>query len=105
MVGEKYVKIAGVKEIPTDAMRLFEAEGREILVVNTGDRFYAFENRCAHMGYPLYFGSLDGQVLTCGFHYAKFDIKTGESLGAVTKRHLRMFDVKIKDDDVLVRLW
>jgi nitrite reductase/ring-hydroxylating ferredoxin subunit len=105
MVGKKYVKIAEVKEIPTDAMRLFEAEGREVLVVNVGGQFYAFENRCPHMGYPLYFGSLGGQVLTCGFHYAKFDIKTGKSLGAVTEKSLRMFDVKIKDDDVLVKLW
>ena len=105
IVEKKYFKIAEVNEIPTDAMRLFKAEGHEILVMNADGQFYAFENRCPHMGYPLYFGSLDGQVLTCGFHCAKFDIKTGKSLGAVTEKSLRMFDVKIQDVDVLVKLW
>jgi len=104
-VGEKYVKIAEVNEIPTDAMRLFKVEGYEILVVNADGQFYAFENRCPHMGYPLYFGSLEGRVLTCGFHYAKFDVKTGKSLGTVTQKSVRMLDVKIQDADVLMKLW
>lgn len=101
---KKYVKIAEVKEIPADAMRLFKAKGHEILVVNADGQFYAFENRCPHMGYPLYFGNLKGQVLTCGFHYAKFDVKTGKSLGTVTKKFLKMLDVKIQDGDVLVKM-
>jgi len=100
----KYVKIAEVDEIPKDGMQLFKTECREILVVDARGRFYAFENRCPHMGYPLYFGSLDGKVLTCGFHYAKFDVETGKSLGAVTQKSLRMLDVKIQDTAILVEL-
>jgi len=100
----KYVKIAETKDIPRNTMRIFKLKGLEMLLVNVEGEFHAFENRCPHMGYPLYFGSLDGKVLTCGFHYAKFDVETGKSLGAVTQKSLRMFDVKIQDTAILVEL-
>ena len=104
MMMDKYVRIAETKDIPKDKMRVFKVNDREILVVNVEDKFYAFENRCPHMGYPLYFGSLEGKVLTCGFHYAKFDVRTGESLGPVTHSSLKTFKIKIQNSSILVEL-
>lgn len=100
----KYVKIAETKDIPRNTMRVFKLERIEILVVNAEGEFYAFENRCPHMGYPLFYGSLDGEVLTCGFHYAKFNIKTGKSLGAVTHEPLKVFRIKIRNASILIEL-
>lgn len=100
----KYIRIAETHEIPKNKMRVFRVEGYEILVVNVEGELYAFENRCPHMGYPLYLGSLEGKVLTCGFHYAKFDVSTGRSLGQVTQEPLRMFKVKIQSSSMLVEL-
>jgi len=101
---DKYVRIAETRDVLKNEMRVFKVGGREILVVNVEGEFYAFENRCPHMGYPLYFGSLEGKVLTCGFHYAKFDVRTGKSLGLVTHRPLKIFKVKIRNSSILVEL-
>ena len=103
MVG-KCVKIAETHEVSENRMQVFKVEGYEILVVNVEGQFYAFENRCPHMGYPLYFGSLEGKVLTCGFHYAKFDVTTGKSLGSVTDKPLKKFKIKIQNSIVKVEL-
>lgn len=100
----KYVRIAETQEIPESKMKVFKVEDHEICVVNAEGEFYAFENRCPHMGYPLYLGSLHGKVLTCGFHYAKFDVTTGKSVGAVTSEPLEMHQIKIHDSLILVRL-
>jgi len=100
----KDVKIAETKDIPRNTMRVFNLEGIEILVVNVEGKFYAFENRCPHLSYPLYYGSLDGEVLICGFHYAKFNIKTGKSLGAVTHEFLKVFRTKIRNSSLLIEL-
>ena len=100
----KCIRVAETHEIPKNKMRVFRVEGYEILVVNVEGELYAFENRCPHMGYPLYLGSLEGKVLTCGFHYAKFDVSTGRSLGQVTQEPLRMFKVKIQSSSMLVEL-
>ena len=100
----KCIRIAETHEIPKNKMRVFKIENYEILVVNVEGEFYAFENRCPHMGYPLYLGRLEGKVLTCGFHYAKFDVTSGKSLGAVTDKPLKKFKIKIQNSLVQVGL-
>jgi len=85
-------------------MRVFKVKDHEILVANVEGEFYAFENRCPHMGYPLYFGRLKGKVLTCGFHYAKFDVTTGKSFRSVTAKPLKKFKIKIQNSLVLAEL-
>lgn len=101
---DTYTKIAETWKIPKNRMKLFNAKGREILVINVEGDFYACDNKCPHMSLPLYLGSLDGKRLTCGFHYAEFDVTTGESLGPATKKPLNTYKVKIKNSSVLIKL-
>jgi len=104
MVMSKYVKITEANEIPENEMQLFKVGGCEVLIVNVKGEFYALENRCPHMGYPLYLGSLTGKVLTCGFHYASFDVTSGKSLGPISESPLKTYKVKIENSSVLVEL-
>lgn len=90
----KYVKIAQVEEVPKNRMQLVKLDALEVLLINVNNKFYAFDNRCPHMGYPLFFGKLEGQILTCGFHYAKFDVKSGKPLNKVTGKSLRKIRLK-----------
>lgn len=41
---------------------------------------YAVDNRCPHMGFPLHRGSLCDGILTCHWHHARFDVKSGGTL-------------------------
>lgn len=100
----RYFRVTETRDVPNNTMRVFKIGVREMLIVNVEDKFYAFENRCPHMGYPLYFGSLEGKVLTCGFHYAKFDVRTGKSLGLVTHSPLKTFKVKIQNSSIMVEM-
>jgi nitrite reductase/ring-hydroxylating ferredoxin subunit len=102
-VGE-YVKIAEAKAVLKNQMQVFKAKGQEILVVNVEGELFAIENRCSHMGYPLFFGSFEGDVLTCGFHSAKFNVKTGKSLGPVTSEPLKTFPVKIQNSSIFIEI-
>jgi len=100
----KYVRIAETQEIPKNKMQVFKVEGHEILVVNVEGKFYAVSNKCPHLGYPLYLGSLNGKIITCGFHYAKFDITTGKTLSPPAHEPLKTFKIRIQDSTVLVEL-
>jgi 3-phenylpropionate/trans-cinnamate dioxygenase ferredoxin component len=75
-------------DIPPGKMQKVAADGKEILVVNIDGNFYAMNDTCTHAGASLSEGSLDGQILTCGWHGAKFDCKTG---------NLSAFPAKIKN--------
>ena len=100
----KYVKLGETQQIPENTMQVFSIEGHEILVVNVEGKFYAVSNRCPHLNYPLYMGSLNGKIITCGFHYAKFDVTTGEVLSPPAHEPLKTFKVKTEGSAVLVEL-
>jgi nitrite reductase/ring-hydroxylating ferredoxin subunit len=50
---------------------------RPILVVYDRGRVFALDNRCPHMGFPLDRGSVEDGILTCHWHYARFDLESG----------------------------
>jgi nitrite reductase/ring-hydroxylating ferredoxin subunit len=79
-VGERFVSAIGADEIAPGGMKAVQLEGREIVVCNSAGRFYAVQRRCGHMNAPLEMGTLDGTILTCPMHCARFDITTGEAL-------------------------
>ena len=77
--------------IPRSAIRPGElAEGQMAAAVQNGSSFvvaqvegktFALDNRCPHRGFPLHYqGKLDGYTITCAFHGAQFDIRTGACL-------------------------
>jgi len=102
-VGE-YFKIAETKDVLKKQTQVFNVKGQEILVVNVEGALFAIENRCPHLGYPLFFGSLEGDTLTCGFHSAKFNVKTGKSIGLVTSEPLKTFPVKIHYSSIFIEV-
>jgi len=102
-VGE-YFKIAETKDVLKKQMQVFNVKGQEILVVNVEGELFAIENRCPHLGYPLFFGSLEGDTLTCSFRSAKFNVKTGKSLGRVTSEPLKTFPVKIQNSSIFIEI-
>ncbi|MFC2018350.1 Rieske (2Fe-2S) protein [Chloroflexota bacterium] len=96
----------------------FIAAGREILLARIGDRYYAAQNRCPHMGGDLSHGRLDGTVVTCPRHGSQFDLTDGRVMrwlgasGVISKvgrllkspRPLVVYNVEIKDGRVMVEV-
>lgn len=85
-------------------MKLIRMGDLEVLLINVNGNFYAYDNRCPHMGYPLFFGRLEGHVLTCGFHYAKFDVGSGEPLNNVSEKPLRKISLERVGSDLIIHL-
>ena len=85
-------------------MQVFAVDGCEILAANFEGKLYAVQNGCPHLQYPVYLGRLNCKTLTCGFHYAKFDVTTGKIWSPPAKEPLTTFKVNIKGSAVLVEL-
>jgi len=75
------IKVAEKKDIAAGGMLGVKVNGLNLVVCNYGGSFYAVERRCGHAGAALERGALNGYILTCPLHYARFDIITGEVLG------------------------
>src|SRR5262249_344362 len=50
-----------------------------VLVVAVGDDVVALDNRCPHMGFPLHRGNIEDGILTCHWHHARFDLRSGST--------------------------
>lgn len=75
-----FVEASKIDEIPTGKMKHVEVEGKEIMIVNVDGIFYAVSDRCGHMNALLSMGELNGSVVKCPFHGARFDVTTGKKI-------------------------
>jgi len=85
-------------------MASFEGPDEPILVANVDGEFYAVQDTCSHDKWLLSDGDLEGDVVECTLHWAKFSVRTGEVKALPACLPLRTFDVTIDGDDVLVDL-
>ena len=53
--------------------------GGAVLIVAEGGDVVALDNRCPHMGFPLHRGSIEDGILTCHWHHARFDLRSGST--------------------------
>jgi len=106
-----FVKVAEIQEVPAGAMKVVKPGEIEILIINVEGKFYAIGNKCTHMGGDLSKGKLEGSVVTCPRHGAKFDVMTGKSVAGPKIGFLRMktgdepaYEVKVEGNDILLKI-
>jgi 3-phenylpropionate/trans-cinnamate dioxygenase ferredoxin subunit len=83
--------------------RVVDVEGASVAVFNLDGAFHAIEDVCTHDGGELASGELDGDVITCPRHGARFSVKTGAVLAPPAYEALYVFPVQVKDGVVQVR--
>jgi len=79
-----------------------KAGDKEILLAKVDGKVYAIDNACGHLAYPLSAGRLDGHVVTCPWHFARFDVRTGAVVSAgIDFENLKPLEVEITPDGSL----
>jgi nitrite reductase/ring-hydroxylating ferredoxin subunit len=99
-----FVKLCDKNIIASGELRSFKIKGQEILAVNVGGRIFCLDARCTHAGAPLFEGTLNGEVLTCPWHYSQFNIIDGTVLRGPASKPLRVFPVEERENAVYVDL-
>lgn len=75
---------------------------REILLAKVEGKIHAIDNACGHLAYPLNEGRLEGHVVTCPWHFARFDVRTGAVVSAgIEVGELGQLEVQIASDGTL----
>ena len=75
-----FVKLCDKQVLPLGELRSFKIRGIEVLAVNLDGKFSCLDGRCTHAGAPLAEGTLEGEILTCPWHYSQFNITNGQVL-------------------------
>jgi nitrite reductase/ring-hydroxylating ferredoxin subunit len=73
----QWMRVATVAEVQEKGSLTVHAGGNVIVLFKFDRDIYAVDNRCPHMGFPLDKGSVHNGILTCHWHHARFDLKSG----------------------------
>ena len=88
-----YVKVAQVSAVLQGKIFAAKLGTEAILLANIDNEFYAIQGKCPHFGADLSAGTLEGTIVTCPKHGAKFDVTNGISTGKAGVAFLK-FNVK-----------
>ncbi len=95
--------VAAQTDFPVGTLRTTDLDGTPVAVFNLDGRYYAIEDICTHDGGILTGGALEGDVIVCPRHGARFSIKTGEVLSPPAYEDVTTFPVRVEDGMVQVR--
>jgi 3-phenylpropionate/trans-cinnamate dioxygenase ferredoxin component len=97
-----FTRVAGADEIPDGVMKAFDLGGERITIANTAGRLCAFNDECTHDGGPLSEGELEGDTVTCPWHFSRFDVCTGEIVDSPAEEPITVYELKVENGDVYV---
>ncbi|HET7225455.1 MAG TPA: non-heme iron oxygenase ferredoxin subunit [Candidatus Eisenbacteria bacterium] len=101
-VSDGFVTVAKVGEIPDGGVKVVRLEGQAVAVFFVDGEYFAIDDICTHDGGPLAEGSLDGYVIECPRHGARFDVRTGDVLAMPATTPVPTYAVKIEGDEIRV---
>ena len=99
----EWITVCNVADLPPGANRVVEIDGAQVAVFNLDGQLYAIEDVCTHDGGVLTGGPVEGDVIVCPRHGARFCIRTGEALSAPAYEPVATFPVRVEDGGVQVR--
>ena len=91
-----------IADLQENAPVVGHARGEGVVLVRTGTEVRAVGSTCTHYGGPLGEGLVVGATLRCPWHHARFDLRTGEALGAPALNPIACFEVERRGDRVMV---
>ncbi len=100
----KYIELANVNEIKNGELKVFDVDGESIILINLNGEFFAFKNQCSHMELELNEAEIEGEILTCPWHGAQFNIRTGDVVRLPASEPLEKYEIKVENGKILVKI-
>ncbi len=96
-----FLYAAPLTDLRKTGLLTVQLDGHTIALFEHADRVYAVDNRCPHMGFPLNKGTVRDGILTCYWHYARFDLVSGGTFDQWAD-DVRSFPVELRDAEIYV---
>ena len=99
-----WVRAAARSDLAEGEVIGVEVAGHSIALYDADGNVFATDNICTHAYACLSDGWLDGEVIECPLHAARFDIRSGKVLDPPATEDLKTYPVRIVDGEIQVRL-
>jgi nitrite reductase/ring-hydroxylating ferredoxin subunit len=98
----KLIKIAATKDVPLGQGAAFTVEGLRIALLQCRGNLLC-NRRQLHAPWRAAVGRRSGTKVTCPWHGADFDLKTGATLGPPAQKGVPGYKVVVESDDITVK--
>jgi 3-phenylpropionate/trans-cinnamate dioxygenase ferredoxin component len=101
-----WVRVASLEELDEGTTLAIEAEGRKLCLARAEGEVYAIADNCSHRDFPLSLGEVDaeGRTITCEWHGARFDLRSGTAECPPATRPVPVYEVRVEQGGVYVDL-
>jgi 3-phenylpropionate/trans-cinnamate dioxygenase ferredoxin subunit len=100
---EDWIKVATLEECPPGSLRSVMVGMEPVVLANVDGTIHAVVDRCSHEDLPLSDGELDGDILVCQYHGARFDVASGAPRGLPAVKPVKTFPVEIREGEIYIR--
>ena len=104
MIDKTWHRVAATDDISEDDPVRVQVGDEDIAIYNIEGEFYATSNICTHAYASMVDGFQEGDEIECPLHDGRFNIKTGEALCLPVTENLSIFEVKVEDGDIFVKV-
>jgi nitrite reductase/ring-hydroxylating ferredoxin subunit len=101
---DQYIKAAQTADLPPGSSLRIEVLGRRVALFNVDGTYYAIDDECTHRGGPLSEGLVAGGKVTCPWHAAKCDVRTGDVANPPAEQPVRSYNVRVAGTDLEIEL-
>ena len=99
----KWVRASSATDIPEDGSgHRFDIDGLDIAIFRWDQSFFALENFCPHLGFPLTEGIVQDGTVICGWHGWRVRLEDGGCGGKTLVA--RTFPCEVRGEDVWVEV-
>ncbi len=93
-----YQVIGDASDVAEDRGKAYQVDGVQIAVIRHGGRLYAIDEFCTHADASLAFGPVKDGCVACPWHYAEFDLETGEAKSLPAVEAVKTYPVRETPD-------
>ena len=98
-----WVQAAACRDLTEGEVLGIEVAGHSIALYAVDAEIFATDNICTHAYACLSDGWLDGEVIECPLHAARFDIRTGKVLDPPATEDLKTYQVRVVGEEIQIR--
>jgi chlorite dismutase len=96
------VEVAKVAELPEGSRKLVYVGSEAVALFNVEGSLHAIADRCSHARGPLSEGELEADSVTCPWHGARFDLRTGTPLDLPATTPVAVYRLEIRGDGIFL---
>lgn len=99
-----WIKACPVDDLPEGEGRQVEGTTPPVAVFNSDGEFFATADTCSHADSSLSEGYVEDGKVECVWHFASFCLRTGAAEMLPATEPIATYEVKVKADDIYVKV-